>query len=181
LGISLFLVLALSWQNRGLKEEIGRVRDLATKIHPGFHVPFFSARDIHGKEAVIGSPDSGRSQILFFLKTDCDFCYSSLPKWERIFQHASAHGHQALGIALDSLKPSLRFAEAQGIPFPLIPLPEKRIPLVFRVPGVPFTLVVDDQGRVTYSEIGVPTNTSIDSIVSILNSRKYVDINEFRR
>lgn len=170
LALAVFLIVALALQNDALGGENDRIRDLAFSAHPGMYVPILNARDIHGQEIQVGSPPTGRFQALFFLRTDCEFSLASLPEWDRVQRRLVALGHDAVGISFDSLATSQEFAGEQGLGFPLVPLPDRRVAGVFRVSGVPTTLVIDDQGRVVYSRSGSFTGAASDSLFASIQS-----------
>jgi len=170
LAFAVCLIVVLSFQNDTLREEIARIRAVALSAYPGMYVPALSVLTTDGRSVQIGAPPPGRRQILFFLRTDCQFSRASLAEWEQVRGRAAALGFETFGIAFDSLSSSIPFVQDHDLEFPLVPLPDERIAGVFRVSGVPMTMVIDDRGRVTYSRRGVFTGVDSDSLVAFLSS-----------
>jgi len=168
LACAVFLVVTLSVQKREIEQAYLRAREVAFSAYPGMYVPHLSVEDVGGQRIAIGAPNPGHFQALFFLRTDCEFSVASLPAWERAQRDISNLGHEAIGISFDSLEASRAFAQKHELGFPLVPLPDERVAGIFRVSGVPLTLVVDDKGRVVHTRRRQFTQPAADSLISFL-------------
>ena len=74
-----------------------------------------------------------------------------------------------VGISLDSAEATKRYGEAQGLSFPLVTFPSRKLKQLYRARAVPQTLVLDEEGRVLYARTGLlePTAT-LDSVYRAL-------------
>ena len=168
LAVALALVGVLGTQNRSLEQRYATLAEQARLPYPGLAVPAFDAATLAGDSVRIGESREGSAQILFFLTTTCPYCKATLPAWNRIASEAGSRGEFAIyGIQLDSAQSGLEYAEAHGLGFPLVTLPDPRIQQWYRVHIVPTTVVLDRTGLVVYARGGeITAQETIDSVLA---------------
>lgn len=159
-------VLYLGWQNR-LEKQINR--QLVTRFtepHRGVFVPGFTTRTIHGESITIGEMDHAGRQVLYFFTADCDYCRKSLPFVRRIIAvtaHDTVLRPQFVAISLDSLGQAIPAFLTGSVP--VVRLNDRKLPILYRVQGVPTLIVVDSSGRTTFASSGEIDQSALDSIL----------------
>ena len=168
LAVALALVGVLGAQNRSLERRYFKLAEQARLPYPGLTVPAFDAATLAGDSVRIGESREGSAQILFFFTSTCPHCKATLPAWNRIASEAGRQGEVAIyGIQLDSAQSGLEYAEAHGLGFPLVTLPDPRIRQWYRVRLVPTTVVLDRTGLVIYARGGeITAQETIDSVLA---------------
>jgi len=162
LASAIALVVALGLQNRSLKERHRELTRLYRGPYPGLYLPAFDAVTIDGDSLRIGEPPDGMSQTLFFFTTTCPHCRATVPAWKQI-----AASVNAVGVQLDSSHLAQDYVRDHGLQFPVVHSSDRRLLRVYRVVGVPLTVVVDASGRVTYSHRGRITDQAVvDSVLA---------------
>ena len=83
LALAAILVVVLGSQNRGLVQEVRRLRGQQRLPHRGDAVPVTRAPTLLGDSVTLGGgPD--RAQVLFIFTTTCRYCLETLPGWQGI-------------------------------------------------------------------------------------------------
>ena len=101
--------------------------------------------------------------LLEIMRTTCPHCVEQVPAMNRLYRLVakSRLKNKLKFIALgesDNAASLKRFKAAHRVPFPMIPDPDWRICDVFSIEGTPTIIVVDQQGRVLFTEDGVFEN-----------------------
>ena len=109
-----FLAAGLSRAAEAPPEEIG--------LAIGQPAPSFTLKDQNGKEVSLESlVKQGPVALVFYRSADwCMFCKSELIHLQRNLKEFQAAGGQIVGISYDSVPILKRFADSQGITFPLL-------------------------------------------------------------
>lgn len=151
------LVTALAWQLRGLRQER---RELVERINApfvGMYVPQVALPALDGQPLVLGRPRAQR-QLLYFFSPTCPHCRASLPMLKTLAAQlpaASRGGAELIGVASADAAAAQAYAREHGLTFPIAATTEVRTAMLFRAHSVPLLLVIDADGRVRYSRIGV--------------------------
>ena len=90
------------------------------------------------------------------LDTRCGNCLVTLPAWNRM---AEAVGRddasvEVYGLSLDPAPETRAYVEEHGLRFPVVLFDDERYRELYRVRGIPITLVVDEIGAVEYARLG---------------------------
>ena len=119
-------------------------------------VPAFDAVTLDGDTATIGAPRPGIRQILFMLDTRCGNCLVTLPAWGRMADGVAdlADVAEVYGLSLDPEAETRAYVREHSLTFPVALFDDDRYRQLYRVRGVPITLVVDEIGAVEYARIG---------------------------
>ena len=167
------LTFVLGKRYGDLSHSYDDLRPRAGLPHAGYFVPTFLARTAAGDSLQIGATSGSRHrQLVFVLTTTCPYCRRTLPTWTRLadsVRRLEGWSVDVVGISLDSTEATRRYGEAQGIAFPLVTFPSRKLKQLYRARAVPQTLVLDEEGRVLYARTGLlePAAT-LDSVYRAL-------------
>jgi peroxiredoxin len=160
--------VALARQKQSLEV---RYRELAARLddpYVGMYVPVIRAPSLRGDSVLIGEPGEGERQALLVFGIDCPYSRTSLPSWNALADRlAGESGMQTYGISLDSLEASRAYATEHELGFPVVSLTEGRAQGLFHLQRVPQVLILNDEGRVAFTRLGVvESDAAVDSIVA---------------
>lgn len=176
LSLSAAMLVALGVKYRTLREGFLEHRRADTRIQRGAYVPSFTGVSTAGDSLTVGVPSAGRRQLLILLTSTCPFCRETLPVWKGLAERLSGlssagQGVRVLGLTTDSMSVATKYAEANDLPFPLVPFPNRKLASLYRGFTVPQTIVIDAEGRVVFARHGViGTAQAADSIVAALTA-----------
>lgn len=101
---------------------------------------------------------AGQVRVVNFWAPWCPPCRREVPELMRLQRQFAEQGLVVIGITVDSPENTLAFATANGINYPLLIADEAGISIARRfgnpVDGLPFTAVVDRQGRIVHVHAG---------------------------
>ncbi|MGE0079740.1 MAG: TlpA family protein disulfide reductase [Thiohalomonadaceae bacterium] len=101
---------------------------------------------------------AGQVRVVNFWAPWCPPCRREIPELVRLQEQYADHGLVVIGITVDTVENTRDFAAASDIRYPLLIADEAGIALARRfgntVDGLPFTAVVDRQGRITHVHPG---------------------------
>ena len=155
-GLSALLAI----QKRQLRAEAEALRQTVRRQvdfpHVGMVVPAFDGVTLEGDGVRVGVPAPGTRQILFMLDTRCGNCLVTLPAWNRMAEAVARDDAsvEVYGLSLDPPPETRAYVEEHGLRFPVILFDDERYRELYRVRGVPITLVVDEIGAVEYVRVG---------------------------
>jgi thiol-disulfide isomerase/thioredoxin len=103
--------------------------------------------------------------LLEIMRTTCPHCVEQVPAMNRLYQLVaqSPLKNKLKFIALgesDHAASLKKFQAAHRVPFAMVPDPDWRLCDVFSIEGTPTIIVVDQQGRVLFTEVGVFENAN---------------------
>lgn len=168
-------VVALMVQKRALRLEAVELRQQVTWPTVGMALPAFQATSLDGARITVGRSDRAARQVLFILDTRCGNCLVTLPAWDRVTQALEAHPGRAevIGIATNQEDEARAYVREHGLAFPVISRPDERFRRLYKVAGVPITLVADEEGFVAdvvlgsiFREVEVLTDSIIDAALA---------------
>jgi peroxiredoxin len=127
-----------------------------------------SLPDATGKEQSIGQW-RGKVVVVNFWATWCEPCREEMPEFMRAQTEFGSKGVQFVGIAVDQAEKVDRFAKDLGLNYPTLiggyGAVELSKTLGNRLAALPFTIVVDRQGRVAHTQLGPLKPDQLRSIV----------------
>jgi peroxiredoxin len=160
------VVVALARQKQSLE---ARYRELAARLdHPyvGMYVPVIRVPSVQGDPVRIGDPGEGERQVLLVFDTNCPYSRASLPWWNALAHRLAGDTRvQIYGVSSDSLEASRAYMLEHKLAFPVVSLTELRAQALFHLQLVPQTLILNDEGRVVFTRLGVvESEAALDSI-----------------
>lgn len=176
---ALALVLVLSHQNETLASQNAKLRRTLTQPIAGLGLPTFWTVTLAGDSVTIGERADGGRQVLFAFTTTCPYCRASIPAWKRIAAAAhdappSAPPAVAYGLVLDtSVAAVTKYVSENALPYAVARFPTRKLASLYRVQSVPATIVLDADGRVIFSHVGVLTDpVVVDSVIGAMRWRR---------
>ncbi len=96
-----------------------------------------------------------------------EFCKASLSAWKRIAGEFAANSQvEVVGISVDSVQVTREYVEEHGLEFPVVSFTDRKLRALYRAGITPQTLIIDAEGKVSFTRIGAVTETgAIDSII----------------
>jgi len=164
------VIAVLALEVRTLRSQVTDCRRARALPFVGQWVPTTLAPTIRGDTVTLGETAPGRSQVLFFFTTTCPYCLETLPTWQRIAAQLRADPegrHDAYWVSLSDRDSTEQYVASHGVDEAVAFLPDRKTAYVFRVVGVPMTVVLDHRGRITYVRGGVLAQSwAADSVLA---------------
>jgi hypothetical protein len=168
LTVAAVVVVALARQKQSLE---ARYRELAARPddpYVGMYVPVIRAPSVQADSLLIGAPGEGERQVFLVFDTRCPYSRASLPWWNALADRlVGDSGVWIYGVSLDSLEASRSYAMEHELAFPVVSLTQPRAQGLFHLQRVPQVLILNDEGRVTFTRLGVlESDAAVDSILA---------------
>ena len=161
----------LAIQKKQLRVEAEELRQTVRRQvdfpHAGMVVPAFDGVTLEGEGVRVGVGASGTRQVLFILDTRCGNCLVTVPAWNRMAETVERDGAsvEVYGLSLDPAPETRAYAQEHGLRFPVVLFDDERYRELYRVRGIPITLVVDEIGAVEYVRLGSIVGEWVDPVV----------------
>lgn len=130
-----------------------------------------SLPDPSGKEQSIGQWQ-GKVVVVNFWATWCEPCRDEMPEFVRVQNELGPKGLQFVGIAVDDADKADVFAKKLGLNYPVLiggyGAVELSKSLGNRLTALPFTIILDRQGRVAHTQLGPLKPDNLRSIINKL-------------
>ncbi len=101
----------------------------------------------------------GKVLVVNFWATWCPPCLKEIPEFIRLQEQFGSKGVQFVGIAIDEKMRVLGFVAKSGMNYPVLMAEQEGITLARnagnRLGGLPFTVIIDREGRTAKVELGV--------------------------
>ena len=146
-------VVALGYEVRVLKPRADDLQRRKVLPYVGQLVPIVRVATMAGDSVTIGETRSGRSQVLSFFTSSCAYCTATYPEWVKLAQQLqsdTARRFDVYGVSYSSRDSTVRYVAEKAPPYPIVKIDDVRLRKLFRVKGVPMTLVLDPNGLIAY-------------------------------
>ena len=111
----------------------------------------------------------GQVVLVNFWATWCEPCRKEMPALEAAQKQFGPNGLQIVGIAIDSPGKVAQFAKEVGVSYPLVTGGLETIEMIRelgnKAGGLPFTVVLDRQGRVKATHLGELSGADIERLI----------------
>ena len=140
-----------------LSSETSKEAELAAKL------AVYAAPRLDGTSYVVGE-QKGKALLLNVWATWCGPCRYEIPELKKLQAELGPKGLEVVGIAVDegpSNEQDVRsFVAEKAIEYPIVLDPEGRILLLLESSTVPTTVLLDKNGQVAWSSVGVVQSTN---------------------
>lgn len=127
--------------------------------------------DLNNKEQAF-SQWRGRVVVLNFWATWCPPCRTEIPDFVKVQEKLAARGLTIVGLAIDTHDKVQAFADEMAINYPILIGDTRAMDLAKaagnRLGGLPYTVILDRQGKIVASEIGGLTAAKLEALVTPL-------------
>lgn len=97
----------------------------------------------------------GKVIYLDFWASWCTPCLASFPWLNQIHEKYKSKNFTVVGVNLDKKREKADdFLSSQPANFPLVFDPEGKLPTKYKVEGMPYSVILDEQGKVIHRHIG---------------------------
>ncbi|MGJ0493032.1 TlpA family protein disulfide reductase [Methylobacter sp.] len=144
----------------------------AKPVNKAWALPALILNDLDGKEHNLYEW-RGKVIMLNFWATWCGPCQIEIPYFMKYQQNYAGQGLQIVGIGLDEAQKLRNYARTLGINYPILRAgPEQQYALLnqWGDPSavLPFTVIIDREGRLVFRQIGVFNDEAFETIVKPL-------------
>ncbi len=132
----------------------------ATDVQPRHRAPDFTLRDLQGKPVQLSRVLGEKAVFLNFWATWCVPCREEMPTMERAYREYKAKGLEILAVSIDTgpesaaKKSVVQFMQELRLSFPALLDHEMKVAGLYRVFGIPATLLIDRRGMIRAVEVG---------------------------
>ncbi len=122
----------------------------------GYLAPDFALPDLAGQTVRLSDFRGKRAVFLNFWATWCPPCRAEMPTMERAYQAYGEKGLEILAISIDAGAPDevAAFMKELTLSFPALLDPRAEVSALYRIPGIPATVLIDREGVIRSVEIG---------------------------
>jgi thiol-disulfide isomerase/thioredoxin len=114
----------------------------------------------------------GKVIVINFWATWCEPCREEMPRFVKAQAAEGSRGVQFVGIAVDNASKAKRFADEIGVNYPTLVSGNEGLELSKRfgneLMALPFTVIVDRNGRVAHTQLGIVKQQQLDRILQPL-------------
>lgn len=169
IGLLAFVALCAGLVSALYFEQQARETDVRLAV-PDFR-PQFQLPDLNGKTREISEWD-GSVIVLNFWATWCPPCLEEIPEFVKLQSEWASKGVQFVGVAIDEVAAVTEYVQQQPINYPLLMGGMEGVALSQRygnrVGALPYTVVIDRQGRVVFHRAGAVAMDQMRLIVGPL-------------
>ena len=113
----------------------------------------FTLPDVEGRTRSLHEWD-GKVIVLNFWATWCPPCVREIPALQTLYETYRERGLVVVGVAIDTTQPVIDFIDPQGVEYPIL-IADRDGPALTqrygnRLTVLPYTVVIDRQGRIVY-------------------------------
>lgn len=117
----------------------------------------FTLTDLKGKSWTLKGHLKGKVVLLNFWATWCPPCRKEMPDLETLYRRFGPEGLVVLGIDDEDAKTVQPFIAQQGITYPVLLDPGRKVNTLFQIEGIPKTFVYDREGKIVAQSIDMRT------------------------
>ncbi len=147
--IAALIFFALRFQKTGPGNPQQKINFNQFKPQAGYLAPRFTLRNLDGN--LEGLDDHvGKVIVVNFWATWCAPCVKEMPSFETLYRRLRARGLTVLAVSLDKNGPAKvqKFVDKYKLSFPVLLDTERVAEKLYPSSTIPFTYVIDKQGRV---------------------------------
>lgn len=161
-GLALPFLMSRSWAAVKVNEDVSAVDETALAELLDLSLP-----DLEGKTTMVRDRLAGNMTVLNFWASWCAPCVREMPALDALHKAQPAVG--VVGISLDTVANVQAFARKTPVSYPLLTAGAGKISLMRRLGnpkgGLPYTLVLDKQGKPAATILGEIDMDSLDAFI----------------
>ena len=116
----------------------------------------FTLDDLNGKPWTLRG-FKGKVVLLNFWATWCPPCRKEMPDLESLYKRFGPQGFVILGVSDEDAPVVQKFIAQQGITYPVLLDPGRKVNTLFQIEGIPKTFVYDREGKIVAQSIDMRT------------------------
>ena len=168
----LMLFIAGIWGGSLLVSNLSNSSQSAVSLKPApVMAADFSLPDLEGKTRQFNEW-KGKIRVLNFWATWCPPCRKETPMFVELQEKLSTQGVQFIGVAIDEKQKTQDFIDTFGVTYPIMYGADDAIEVAKtygdRLGMLPWTVVIDKQGSIVYTQAGEFTRQHIESVLQPL-------------
>lgn len=167
--IGALLLAVVAWRLLALSHKPGQGGDFGQNAVYALNLP-----DVDGKNHSVAQW-RGKVLVLNFWATWCGPCRKEMPALGSLAQKYAGQGVQFLGVSIDEPEKVRAFQSKMNIFYPLLIAEEKVLSLTVTLGnvqmGLPFTMVLDQEGKIAKAQLGVVDENVLDGLLMTLISQ----------
>lgn len=141
-------------RNRELQRRLAQGPAQPPSLAVGEVLAPFEAKELDGRPAVVDFAASERGTLLLVFTTTCPACKQNQAAWKELFAKAEAR-YDVVGVCVDDPELAGDYVRTYELPFRVVvPTDRAAFPRDYKVPGVPYTVFVDADGKVEEAVAG---------------------------
>lgn len=126
----------------------------------------FRLEALDGTEVSLGDY-RGSVVLINFWATWCPPCRAEIPDIEQAYQTRQDDGFVVLGISVEQSRASVApFVEAVGMTYPVLLDEMSQVYKMYRVPGLPMSILLDRDGVIQVRHIGLMTGAQLEDYLA---------------
>lgn len=136
-------------------EIFAKEKEIKIGTQIGEKAPNFILENIKGQKVSLYKYLDKKIIVLNFFTTWCGNCRREIPGLNKIYKEYKKKGIEVIGIDSGEDKESVKFfAKKMKITYSVLVDENDKVASLFRVFGIPHTLVIDKKGIVKYNQVG---------------------------
>lgn len=126
--------------------------------------PAWTLKDLNGKSVSL-SDFKGKVVVLDIWATWCPPCRAEIPHFIELQNEFKDKGVTIVGMSVDSTGPAdvAKFVQTNGMNYPIVMADEKTATAYGADQGIPTTVVIDRQGNIVASHLGLTDKETFES------------------
>lgn len=137
----------------------------------GTPAPAYAAATLAGDTVSLGSLE-GQAVLLNIWATWCPPCREETPELQALYERYRDRGLEVVGVTIDgaAAESAVRtFVEDFGVTYTILHDPEERVSNIFRIRGVPTTVLIGRNGTVLWRKVG-PVHAEDSQLVEAIQN-----------
>ena len=163
-------VVLLVFQNRRLQKTLTEFTTGPTnrgQLKPGEQLPVVDLKSLDGSTMKLEYQEPQKKHLVFIFTSTCPHCEATFPKWKQFADEIGNKSIITLGVCLDNLETTKELAEKRTPNFPMFSANDTSFSRLYKISGVPQTLLVDGNGKVEKIWVG---ELNKDNVAEVENS-----------
>ncbi|MEB1530040.1 peroxiredoxin family protein [Xanthomonas sp. WHRI 7945] len=167
LAVACSLVAVLGYQNRQWQALQDQAFYRSLRPQPGTWLPPLEMVDVQGRALTVAG---GSGQLIYFFQPGCPVCERSnaaVRSLQQTLQQARTAAPSMIGMGSGAAQALRHYAQSNAFAFPVAQLSGKSQHLL-GAKQVPLLVLIDDDGKVLYSHVGLITNKNKDDVTHLM-------------